>query len=702
MTLLADYLICPECKGELQEDNNQIKCQNCSLQYDKKWDIPIFSQNKDFYYCPTNKDWLSEKLEEYYEKINRDPNNWELLLREILDKIPDNQQKNEWVENLVDESRTVYKYLTALKPDSHVLNFGSGWDNTTINLARTAKKVTAYDLTKQRIQTLALKKKYYQFDNIDLFCGGDRPYLPFKDNSFDTIFINGVLEWVASDWSQFEKKYQNRNKLSKFKSYLEEVYGSHQPREIQKRFLKEMHRVLKDDGEMYVGIENRYSRLYFGKRPDHHSFIWFGSLYPRFIAHLVSLAQSRRPYITFTYSLGGMKKLARDAGFSQNKTFGLEPMYRTPNNIFNLENKDEIEIQRTKNERIATYIPNWLYKKTVTSYGFIASTSKEPKPWVESVMHDFLEKQNIKTDSFRIKTISSNKKEKLSIFIEEKNNSENFYIIKVPMTKRTVGLFGNNFRYLQTLQDKIKQNNSFEYLPNILPKPICTGEYNGQKYFVETGSPGSPLKDKPALDMEVMRELPHIFKEFNLIDFDQNKKEELILEYSGKFKFLETLLKTNEQKEIFTRVKNRIIDSIEHADSKLYLRKSDFSMSNILVNGLQISGIIDFDETSLSPYKSKNLAEFILSYCRYRQNILWADVINALQNKEMSAFPKILKMEKCLEFLDSGIEELTKSVRLAWLNHVYYMSKFESGRYSKQKLEPLFHKVLENISDTFN
>ncbi len=700
MPILPDYLICPECKSTLQDNETSLQCQNCLLEYEKKWDIPIFSQNKEFYYCPTKKKWLSEKLDAYYEKIQEDPNAWELLLQEILDKIPDNSQKIEWIENLVDESRTVYKYLTSLKPDGHVLNFGSGWDNTTINLARTAKKVTAYDLTKQRIQTLALKKKYYGLDNIDLFCGGDRPYLPFKDNCFDTIFINGVLEWVASDWSQIKNKYKNQNKISRFVSYLKEVYGSHNPREIQIRFLKEMRRVLKDDGEMYIGIENRYSRLYFGKRPDHHSFIWFGSLYPRFIAHLVSLIQSRRPYITFTYSVKGMKKLVKEAGFNHGKCFGLEPMYRTPNNIFNLDHKNEIEIPRVENEFTAKYFPNWLYKKTVTSYGYITTTTHLPKPWIESVMFDFLEKQDVNPNEYYIKTIKSNKKEKLSIFVEERNNKNNFYVIKVPITFETSKSIENNYAYLQSLHKNIEHNNSFEYLSKIVPCPILASQYNGQKYFVESGRLGIALKDNSALDNEALRELPYIFKELNKITFDEFQKDILLTEYDKKFRFLESLLHTKEQKEKLSRIKNKIIESIGNAGNILYLRKSDFSMSNILVDGLHVSGIIDFDETSLSPYKSKNFAEFILSYSRYRQKIFWSEAINAIQKKKIDIFSPALQIEKNLEFLNTNIDELALAVQLAWLNHVYYMTQFEVGRFTKQKLKPLFHKVLEDISDT--
>ncbi len=700
MPEMPNYLICPTCKGELLDNENSLKCQNCAVEYEKKWDIPQFSQNKDFYYCPTKKEWLSEKLDEYYKKIESDPTEWESLLKEIIDKIPDNKQKDEWIANLVDESRTAYKYLTSLNPEGHVLNFGSGWDNTTINLARTAKKVTAIDLTCERIQTLALKKKYYNLENIDLFCGGDRPYLPFKDNSFDTIFINGVLEWVASDWSEVEKKYAHKNKFSKAILYLKEVYGSHKPREIQKRFLKEMSRVLKDDGEMYIGIENRYSRLYFGKRPDHHSFIWFGSLYPRFIAHLVSLIRSQRPYLTFTYSVNGMKKLARDAGFNLSTTFGMEPMYRTPSNLFNLAHKNEIEFPRKENKYASSFLTSWLYKKTVTSYGYIATKKEKAKPWVELVVQEFLESQKLNQNDYQVKKINSNRKEKFTIFVEEKSNKDNFYVIKVPITDRLVESVENNYMVLEILQEKIKENSTLKYLPRIVPKPIMKSELNGQKYFVETGCLGTTAKEDKSFDTSALKELPFIIKEFNEIQLDHHTKESLLEGCNKKFNFLEKFLDTDQQRDSFAKLRSKIIGSIEKSNSKLYLRKSDFSLSNILFHGSHICGIIDFDEAGCSLQKSKNFAEFILSYSRNRQNMFWTDSILALQNKNLAAFPSVLEIEKTLKLLETDIDELTIAAQIAWINHVYYMVQFEVGKYSTRKLHHLFHKVLENISDT--
>ncbi len=699
--MLSTYIICPECKGELQASDTSLTCQKCSVEYETSYGIPIFLKNKNFYYCPTKKEWLSQKLDEYYQKVNSDPSEWESLLIEILEKIPNNNQKREWIDNLVDESRAVYKYLTSLNPDAHVLNFGSGWDNTTINLARTAKKVTAIDLTKERIQILALKKKYYGIENIDLFCGGDRPYLPFKDNTFDTIYINGVLEWVASDWSQIEKKYQHQNKLLKFFSFLSEVYGSHDPREIQKRFLKEMRRVLKDDGEMYIGIENRYSRLYFGQRPDHHSFIWFGSLYPRLVAHVVSILKSHHPYLTFTYSEKRMAKLVREVGFKHKKCYGLEPMYRTPNNIFNLDKKDEIEVQRLSNDLFAQYLPNWLYKKTIASYGYIGSGSNSSKPWVEAVVDDFLHKKNLHANEFQIKTIKSNQKEKLTIFVEEIKKKEIFYVIKVPITKKVEEPLINNFKYLQMLQDKIKDRKTFVYLSKILPKPILASEYNGQKYFVETGCVGVTLKGNHSIDSDALKELPLIFKEFNQIHFEQTKNSILLNEYKDKFNYLKLFLQTDLQKNVYEKITSNILHSLSKVDKQLYLRKSDFSMSNILVDGLRVSGIIDFDETSLSPCKSKNFSEFLLSYSRYRNNIFWSDAIIAILDKKLDNFSSKLNIEKTLELLDTDLDELGVSMQLSWLNHVFYMTQFESGRHSKQRLVPLFHEVLEKLSDKF-
>ncbi len=289
------YLSCPDCRSKLTLTPPSVVCSKCQSSFPIVHDVPVFSVNREYRFSPTPRDWLPNAIARHLSERRDDPRQFEALLQAIVDKVPE-CRRDEWIENLVDESRAAAKYLLSLRANSHVLNLGCGWDNTTISLARTCRRVTAIDLTLERIHLLKLKKAYYDLSNIDLLCGGDRRFLPFADNTFDTVFLNGVLEWVATSGFADKVKSFTSGRVGKFFGYLKTVYSEHRPADIQLQFLKEVCRVLKPKGQLFVGIENRYSREYFRGRRDHHSYLRFTSLYPRFLAHIVSLCLSHKPY----------------------------------------------------------------------------------------------------------------------------------------------------------------------------------------------------------------------------------------------------------------------------------------------------------------------------------------------------------------------------------------------------------------------
>ena len=68
---------------------------------------------------------------------------------------------------------------------------------------------------------------------------------------------------------------------------LMSFFGETNPRRTQQRFLQELGRILKPDGQLFVAIENRWNYEYFGGRPDHHSGLKYGSLLPRFLANSI-------------------------------------------------------------------------------------------------------------------------------------------------------------------------------------------------------------------------------------------------------------------------------------------------------------------------------------------------------------------------------------------------------------------------------
>jgi len=105
------------------------------------------------------------------------------------------------------------------------------------------------------------------------------------------------------------------------------LFGERNPRRTQVRFLRELFRILKPDGQLFIAIENRWGYEYFTGRPDHHSGLLAGSLLPRIVANAFSIVRKHRPYRTYTHTFGGLQRVLRDGGFMRSEVYGLSPGY---------------------------------------------------------------------------------------------------------------------------------------------------------------------------------------------------------------------------------------------------------------------------------------------------------------------------------------------------------------------------------------
>ena len=154
--------------------------------------------------------------------------------------------------------------------------------------------------------------------------------LPLVENSFDLVIANGILEWLG-EWD------------------LED-----DPRNVQLRFLSTIGRLLKVNGVLVIGIENRFGYGLFLGGND-HSGISYTSLVPRRMAsfmlrrssvpHHRTQLNARREYRTYTYSERGYLKLLTDAGFADVSCRWAEPGYNQPYNLIPLAMPKWVEEQ---------------------------------------------------------------------------------------------------------------------------------------------------------------------------------------------------------------------------------------------------------------------------------------------------------------------------------------------------------------------
>lgn len=210
-------------------------------------------------------------------------------------------------------TRSDFLYLSNVNKESLCLDVGCGLGVHTFNMAKIAKEVHACDLSKKRVEFCEYRKEMDGANNVYLY-HSDIERLPFKKEKFDFILMNGLVEWLGE---------KNKNK---------------DPRQDQIEDLKKIFSLLKKDGVLYIGIENRYAATYLHNAKDHNR-LKYTTFMPRFLADWVTKLRTGKSYRTYTYGISGYKKLLKEAGFEKDKInfYVAHPGYNMPQYLIDFE-----------------------------------------------------------------------------------------------------------------------------------------------------------------------------------------------------------------------------------------------------------------------------------------------------------------------------------------------------------------------------
>ncbi|MFC2006758.1 methyltransferase domain-containing protein [Chloroflexota bacterium] len=303
-------MVCPYCHNALSLQDSTIVCQSCNQSYPLIDGIPDFRQSDD-YWCNVSRG----KMKELNEK-SRQSGDWLTTARELIPQ---------YLGAIEPFDRADAQFMWPTTSDSRILDAGSMWGGLTLPVAQHCREIYALDKTIETLAFLKIRAQQMGFTNVHAVASTVH-HLPFPDGYFDMVILSGVLEWTAFDQEIVLEDHWGKKRT-------DSAEYSKDPRQVQVDVLKEMRRVLKPGGHLYLAIENSIGYQYLSGTPDDHVNIRYVSFLPRFLANVITKLKRNCEYRTYTYSLPGYRHLLNEAGFQNSEFYGAFRHYINPSEI---------------------------------------------------------------------------------------------------------------------------------------------------------------------------------------------------------------------------------------------------------------------------------------------------------------------------------------------------------------------------------
>lgn len=641
---------CPRCGGALREESARLTCESCAKDYPIVDGIVDFRcRRHDYYFNPVPREEMAELVRQARTT------SWDATVRRFLSFVKD---VSGWTDNIAVNGRYAWKLLLELPPGSRFLDFGCGLGNLTQNIAPHVGEVIALDLTWERLQFARQRfAKFNPNDRIALVAGGDGNHLPFPDEHFDCIALSGVLEWIADDYVSDDVDSRPAKALRMLMSF----FGERNPRKTQLRFLKELRRILKPDGQLFVAIENRWSYEYFSGFPDHHSGLAYNSLLPRFLANVYSVVRSRRPYRTYTYSFNEFRRLFAAAGFPYQEIYGLSPGYSRLTEIIP-EQTDQpfwtVRPAATLKQRIKRS------RYFVPAFGAAArGTADRPAPLLARLLEEIKRTLSM-GDEIAVDKCLITGKEKIVL---KGSAGEQGIVLKIPTDHRAQDGEANNRRILDALSRQ-------PATADLVPKPLTHGLYQGLEYYVEANVGGQPI----TAVIRTWTRASAATKVSGLLMKIHTPVPELVSVGEASTLYASLIAKP------ISKFRMAGLDSIECERLESYLRRAltsrqwpvglchgDFTSDNIFVSEGEISGVIDWESATDQGLPMLDAISYVEGVqrvfdpkCNVAENLIRLARWDWPSGEEVEALKAIYRYFR----VDAGLHEFL--CRLCWLHHV--------------------------------
>ena len=324
-------------------------------------------------------------------------------------------------------------------------------------------EVVSMDLSFERLLVLRERAVSEGLNNITCVHGGDTGRLPFVDGTFDIVCLNGVLEWLGSSCPS-------------------------DPGAVQLNALREIRRVLRDDGQIYIGIENRFGFRYFLGRPEEHCDLRYASLLPRAVANWYCQYRKGHPYHTHTYSFSALRQLLSQSGLGSVAVWWPYPDYREFNALYELTNPASLDQSYRPKKWWKRLIKSALvrtgtFARLAPSFGAVASPCPHAPSFLGRLVNATAESLGERWSLLDVLVRRARHSRQVHVTVAEGNGKTPAAIFKIPLDPPSQG---------QLRSGTARCEEARRWLPGceLLPRTLKAGSFEGQAFSVEAYIPG--------------------------------------------------------------------------------------------------------------------------------------------------------------------------------------------------------------------
>lgn len=287
---------CPACHAPLADEGSCWNCTGCQARYELRRGVPILvrtaSAAPGFVGVMKRGDKDPDRFLDLAEASG-----WEAALRST--QVPGEPDR---MREALAPNRVSWRHVAGVREHSLVVDIGAGTGGVSCQLAAQCE-VIAIDRSFVDAAFVGIRARQAGLHSLQSMVA-EACELPLADAVADVVTLIGVLEWIPVDFPERD------------------------PRESQLHALREVRRVLKPGGRLYLAIENRYHFEYFLGVPEPHARLRHLSLMPRESAERYSQETRGERYLELTHSLSEYVELLQEAGFGRVDAYWLHPDYR--------------------------------------------------------------------------------------------------------------------------------------------------------------------------------------------------------------------------------------------------------------------------------------------------------------------------------------------------------------------------------------